>query len=116
MELNLVYLWLIALGAAMVAFVARMGWVLFGSASEPPEDPLLVAKWKRKRAWLLVSEGCALPLFATTAVLANMRGWVDPVLAVLYALVCSLLGFAFFLKTTKRIIASKLGMSESDES
>ena len=111
---DLVYLWFAAYGATLVAFVARMAWVLFGSASEPPEEPLELSRWKRKRRWLLASEFFALPLFATTAVLATARGLIDSILAIFYALVCALLGFAFFLRATRRLVSDKLGL-EQDE-
>lgn len=109
---ELVYLWFLAYGATLVAFVARMAWLLFGVASEPPDDPALYSKWKRKRYWLLISEFCALPLFATTAVLATVKGWIDPVYAIIYALVCSLLGFAFFLRATKKVVKDRFGFEE----
>ena len=111
---EVVWLWVAAYGATLVAFVARMSYVLFGVASEPPDDPKEYTKWKRKRLWLLTSEFCALPLFATTAALATIKGWVDPILAVFYALVCALLGFGFFLKTTRKIVSERFGIEPDD--
>jgi hypothetical protein len=106
---EIIRLWLAAYGAALVAFGARITFLL-GFRPDPPEDPLARAQWIRKRRWLIVSEFAALPLFATTAVLAVVERWVTPVSGVLFALVAGALGFAFFLHALDTVLRRRIGM------
>jgi hypothetical protein len=102
-------LWLTAYGAALVAFAARITFLL-GFRPDPPEDPLERARWVRKRRWLIASEFAALPMFATTAVLAVVEHWMTPVSGVLFALVAGALGFAFFLHALDTVLRRRIGM------
>lgn len=108
---EIVRLWLVAYGAALVAFAARITFLL-GFSPDPPEDVIERARWVRKRRWLIASEFAALPLFATTAVLAVVEKWMTPVTGVLFALVAGALGFAFFLHALDTVLRRRIGMEE----
>lgn len=101
-------LWLIAYGSALCAFVARIVYMLGVVTVDPPDDPLQLARWQRRRRWLVASEFAALPMFATLSVLAAWQGWLTPVAAVIAALVSGALGFAFFVHALESVIRSKL--------
>jgi hypothetical protein len=106
------WLWAAAYVAALVAFAARMAFLLFGIATDPPDDPGAYQRWARRRRWLIISEFAALPMFATLAVLSAAKGWVDPVTAVIGALVSGALGFAFFLHAVEALIRRRLAIGE----
>ena len=95
--------------AALVAFAARVTYKL-GFNPDPPDDPGELARWVRRRRWLLFSEFSALPLFATSAVLAADARWLSPVSSVMFALVAGALGFAFFLHALDTVVRRRLGM------
>ncbi|KKC24942.1 hypothetical protein [Sphingomonas sp. SRS2] len=109
---DIAWLWVLAYGAALTAFAARIAFLLFGIAGDPPDDPALYQRWSRKRRWLIISEFAALPMFATLAVLGAAKGWVDPVTAVIAALISGALGFAFFLHAVEAIVRRRLSIEE----
>ena len=106
---EIIRLWLVAYGAALVAFAARITFLL-GFRPDPPEEEIERARWLRKRRWLIASEFAALPLFATTAVLAVIEHWLTPVTGVLFALVAGALGFAFFLHALDTVLRRRIGL------
>jgi hypothetical protein len=106
------WLWLLSYGAALTAFAARVSFLLFGLGTEPPNDPSEIDQWRRKRRWLILSEFSALPMFATLAVLGAAKGWVDPVSAVIAALISGALGFAFFLHAVEAIVRRRFSIDE----
>lgn len=106
---EIIRLWLVAYGAALVAFAARITFLL-GFRPDPPEEDIERARWLRKRRWLIASEFAALPLFATTAVLAVIEHWLTPVTGVLFALVAGALGFAFFLHALDTVLRRRIGL------
>ncbi|MCZ4340192.1 hypothetical protein O4H52_01140 [Sphingomonadaceae bacterium G21617-S1] len=106
------WLWVSSYAASLTAFSARIAFLLFAVASDPPDDPQAYARWARKRRWLIFSEFSALPMFATLAVLGAAKGWVDPVTAVIGALVSGALGFAFFLHAIEGVIRRRLALGE----
>jgi hypothetical protein len=105
-------LWLAAYGAALVAFAARITFLL-GFSPDPPEGVVQHAAWLRRRRWLIASEFAALPLFATTAVLAVVEKWLTPVSGVLFALIAGALGFAFFLHALDTVLRRRIGMDST---
>ncbi|RST30172.1 hypothetical protein HMF7854_04515 [Sphingomonas ginkgonis] len=101
-------LWTLCYFAALTAFAARIAHQLFSLGSEPPEDPVELAHWRRRRRWLMTSEFSALPMFATLSVLAAEQGWVSPVTAVIAALCAGALGFAFFLHALEAVVMRRI--------
>lgn len=106
---DIVTLWLLAYGAAVVAFAARITFML-GFNPDPPVDAAERAIWARRRRWLIISEFAALPMFATLSVLAVEHGWLAPVTGVLFALVAGAMGFAFFLHALDTVLRRRIGM------
>ncbi|HEX8585067.1 MAG TPA: hypothetical protein VF680_11720 [Allosphingosinicella sp.] len=102
-------LWLLTFFAAFVAASARLAWLLFGpTAADPPEDPVQLAAWKRKRHWVTISEFAALPAFATGWVAAGMC-WTLPVpLVVLGSMASGALGFGFLLNALHTIVLRRV--------
>lgn len=103
-------LWLLSYGAALVAFGARVTFRL-GFDPDPPPDPIDRANWSRRRLWLIGSEFSALPMFATIAVLAVAQKWITPITGVLFALLAGAMGFAFFLHALDTILRRRIGMN-----
>ena len=103
-------LWVLAYGAALSAFVARIVYLLGVVTIDPPPEPQAVQQWQRKRRWLVASEFAALPMFATLSVLAVAQGWLSPVAAVIAALVSGALGFAFFVHALETVVRNRLNV------
>ncbi|API58105.1 hypothetical protein BSL82_01325 [Tardibacter chloracetimidivorans] len=99
-----------ALFGGLIICGAKLGYLLFGISSEPPEDPLALKSWERKRRWLVISELAALPAFAAIAVLAGrLRHWpVEGVVAL--SMVLGALGFAFFLDAVRTLVSRRLNI------
>lgn len=103
-------LWLLSLFGGLALCGARLGWLLFGVAPNPPVDAEAFNLWQRKRRWLIFSELSALPAFATISVLVGrLREWpVEGV--ILLSMVLGALGFAFFLDALQTIVRRRVGM------
>lgn len=112
MKLEDFLLWLLSLIAGLALCGARLGWLLFGVAPEPPADPAAFVLWQRKRRWLVFSELSALPAFATISVtIGRLRGWpIEGV--ILFSMVLGALGFAFFLDALQTLVRRKVGLAE----
>lgn len=89
--------WTFSLFAALVIVVGKLGMMLFALSSDPPEDPVLAAHWRRKRLWLAYSELLALPAFATIALTATIYLKLEPVTSIPIAMALGGLGFGFLL-------------------
>lgn len=113
-RLDVITLWAISYFAALFAFVARITYLLGIADPQLPEDPLDRARWERRRRWLIIAEFSALPMFSTIAVLAAYRGLVDPVTAVIFALVSGALGSAFFLHALGILVSRRFGLGRSE--
>lgn len=102
-------LWVLSLAGGLALCGARLGWLLFGVAPEPPADVEAFKLWQRKRRWLIFSELSALPAFATISVLVGrLREWpMEGV--ILLSMVLGALGFAFFLDALQTIVRKRLG-------
>ena len=71
-----IVLWLLAWGGGLAICGAKLAYMLFGISSEPPDDPVALRAWVRKRKWLVISELAALPAFASIAVIiGKLRAW-----------------------------------------
>lgn len=105
---DLVVLWGAAYFGALVAFAARIAWLLYGVGDLPPEDPAQLAAWERRRRWMIISEFCALPLFATAMVTGGLEwGWSVPV--VVGGSMCGgALGFGFLLHALQTIVTRRI--------
>lgn len=104
----LLWLWSLCGGMAMVG--ARLGWMLWGIAPEPPLDPAALGLWERKRRWLVFSELSALPAFATIALgIGRLKEWPDWGV-VIATMVMGALGFAFALDALQTIFRKRLGI------
>lgn len=104
-------IWLLAWFSALAFCGARLAWMLFGVATDPPDDLAALKIWERKRRWLVISELAALPAFATLAlVVGKLRQWpVEGI--VLFSMLLGALGFAFFLDALQTIIRRRVGMN-----
>lgn len=108
MKYDDVFLWLASLAAGLAMVGARLGWLLFRVAPEPPADAVAQAMWRRKRTWLVISELSALPAFATIAVMVGrMRGWDGPQVIIL-SMALGALGFAFLLDALQTLVRSHM--------
>lgn len=101
-------LWLGSLFGGLAICGARLGWLMFGAAPTPPEDPKALSAWKRKRLWLVFSELSALPAFATlSVVLGRFQRWpIEGI--ILFSMILGALGFAFFLDALQTIVKQRL--------
>lgn len=104
------FLWALSLLGGLALCGARLGWLLFRVAPDPPDDEFALALWKRKRQWLVISELSALPAFAMISVIVGrLREWpIEGV--ILLSMVLGALGFAFFLDALQTIVARRLGI------
>ncbi|HEY4546093.1 MAG TPA: hypothetical protein VIG90_06670 [Pedomonas sp.] len=112
MKLDDLILWLLAWGGSLAFAGARMGFILFGLSSDPPDDPKARDAWERKRRWLIISELSALPAFASLAmVVGRMRDWpIEGI--ILFSMILGAVGFAFFLDALQAILRRRLGLTE----
>lgn len=111
MKADDVILWASSLLGGLALCGARLGWLLFRVAPDPPADLEAFQLWKRKRRWLIFSELSALPAFATISVLiGRLQEW--PIEAViLLSMVLGALGFAFFLDALQTIVKQRMGIN-----
>ena len=107
-------LWIMSLVGGLALCGARLGWLLFRVAPDPPEDGPALQLWERKRRWLIASELSALPAFATISVLVGrLREWpIEGV--ILLSMVLGALGFAFFLDALQTLVRKRIGMEGGD--
>lgn len=107
-----VVLWLLAWGGGLAICGAKLAYMLFGISSEPPDDPVALRAWVRKRKWLVISELAALPAFASIAVIiGKLRAWpLEGV--VLFSMLLGALGFAFFLDALRTLVSRRLGLNQ----
>lgn len=104
---EIILYWTLSLFGALAVVVGKLGLKLFALASDPPEDPVLAAHWRRKRLWLAYSELLALPAFATISVTAVIYLHWEPVTCILIAMGLGGLGFGFLLDALKYLAEKK---------
>lgn len=113
MKLDDLLLWLASLASGLALCGARLGWLLFGAAPEPPGDPAAFALWQRKRRWLIFSELSALPAFATISMtIGRLRAWPTEGV-ILLSMVLGALGFAFFLDALQSLVRQRMGLPDA---
>lgn len=114
MKLDDLALWALSLLGGLALCGARLGWLLFRVAPDPPLDIDAFKLWQRKRRWLIFSELSALPAFATISLLVGrLREWpVEGV--ILLSMVLGALGFAFFLDALQTIVRRRIGMEDGN--
>lgn len=106
-------LWLLSFGASLVVIAARVGFLMYGvNAEQPPDDPALMAHWKRRRMYLLISELSAVPAFATVGVVATEYWDLTPIASVLLAMLLGALGFGFLIHALEVIVRRRLEIKE----
>jgi sterol desaturase/sphingolipid hydroxylase (fatty acid hydroxylase superfamily) len=112
MKLEIIVTWFFALAGGLALCGARLSWLLFRMAPDPPEESIALRLWQRKRQWVVISELAVLPAFATIAVLiGRLQQW--PVEAmVLMTMTMGGLGFAFFLDALQVLVRRRMGMDE----
>lgn len=114
MKFEDIMLWLLSLLGGLAMVGARLGWMLFSIAPEPPSDPVAFGMWQRKRRWLVFSELSALPAFAMLAVtIGRLKGWPD-IGVILFTMALGALGFAFLLDALQTIFRKRLGLGGGD--
>lgn len=107
-----IYLWFWLFFGTLAGAGAKIAWLLFGVAVEPPDDPSAYHKWARKRKWVIISELSALPAFATFAyTIGDLYDW-PPAGLVLLSMCLGALGFAFFLDALQTVLRRKIGMDK----
>lgn len=109
---SILIMWVTSLFGGLVIVGARLGWLLFRVAPDPPVEPEALAAWKMKRHWLIISEFSSLPAFATVAVVTGVTQQWSVMSMVLMSMVLGALGFAFFLDALQTVVRRRLGMDE----
>lgn len=110
--LDITILWLLSFGSSLTVVTARLGLALFAVSQVPPVEPELLERWKRRRTYLMVSELCALPAFATAGVTATVYWDLPPIASVLIAMVLGALGFGFLMHAVETIVRKRLEMDQ----
>lgn len=101
-------LWSATYFGALVAFAARIAYLLFQASELPPEELAQLRLWKLKRRWMTISEFSALPAFATAWTLVSIQGWLSPPVVVLGSMASGALGFGFLLHALQVIVMRKV--------
>lgn len=102
-------LWCASLVAAAFGTGMRVAALLYGKrAIEPPEEPALMVHWQRRRRWIVISELSALPTFASLSV-ASVAYWgMNPVAAIIMAMVLAIAGFLLLLDGIQALVRLRL--------
>src|SRR3546814_12005736 len=103
---------MLSLAGGLALCGARLGWLLFRVAADPPDDPAALAMWERKRRWLIISELSALPAFATLAVLVGQLRPVPVGGGIILSMCLGALGLAFFLDPSRPNVQTRAGMGK----
>lgn len=103
--------WMASLFAATTVVVAKLGFKLYGAASDPPSDTLLALHWQRRRRYVALGEISALPAFATISVVLVSYYQLDPVAAVLLAMAQGFVGFPLLLDGAAFLFRKRIGLA-----
>ena len=103
-------LWLLSTFAALTMIAGRLGRALFGLAGDPPEDPVSLQHWQRRRKWLAYSELSALPAFGTIGVAATVHFNLPPVASVGISMVLGAVGFGMVLDAAVFLFRKRVGV------
>jgi hypothetical protein len=96
-RMELVIYWLVLALASLTGLSARLASKLFHVNELPPIDPEALRAWRRRRAYMAISEVCALPAFATGWMAASIQWNLSVPLVVLGSMVSGALGFGFLI-------------------
>jgi hypothetical protein len=83
---------------------------LFSLEETPPEDPILLKTWKRRRLYMIISEASALPAFATGWMAAAMQWDLSIPLVVLGSMCSGALGFGFLIHALQLYITKRAAL------
>lgn len=100
-------LWVLLALAALTGLSARLAMRLFSLDEVPPEDPLLLKTFNRRRIYMIVSEASALPAFATGWMAAALQWHLSIPLVVLGSMFSGALGFGFLIHALQIYITKR---------
>lgn len=112
-SIEITVLWICSFAASLTIVAGRVGLALFNLKEDPPTDPVLLANWRRRRTYLLVSEMMAVPAFATLGVVSTVYWNLDPIASVLISMVLGALGFGFLLHAVETLVRRRLEMNDA---
>lgn len=104
--------WAAALFSSSMVVAARLGQALYGTAADPPDDPVFERHWARRRRWIAISEISALPAFATVSIVLVSYYGLDPVAGVLLAIAQGFVGFPLLIDGAAWLFRRRLGMQQ----
>lgn len=104
--------WFCSIVATTTIVGGKLGLFLFRLSVDPPEDPILAAKWRMRRRWLAYSELSALPAFSTISVTFVIWYRIDPIVAVMASMFLGGIGFALLLDGAEWLFRKRLGLPE----
>lgn len=107
-RIELVLFWLLLALASLSGLAARLAMKLFSVNELPPQDPALHELWKRRRNYMLVSEVCALPAFATGWMAASYQWHLSVPFVVLGSMVSGALGFGFLIHALQTYVSRRV--------
>jgi hypothetical protein len=96
-RVELALFWLMLALASLSGLAARLAMKLFNVNELPPQDPALFQLWRRRRLYMLTSEICALPAFATGWMAASYQWHLSVPFVVLGSMISGALGFGFLI-------------------
>jgi hypothetical protein len=103
-RLELVLFWLMLALASLSGLAARLAMKLFNVNELPPSDADALKHWRRRRLYMMISEVCALPSFATGWMAAGSYWSLSVPLVVLGSMVSGALGFGFLIHALQTYI------------
>lgn len=107
-KIEIAVLWVLLALSALTGLAARLAMKMFDVTEMPPEDLAALKHWKRRRLYMLVSEVCALPAFATGWVAAGVYWNLPVALIVLGSMVSGALGFGFLIHALQTYVLRKV--------
>jgi len=105
---ELALLWIMLALSALSGLAARLAMKLFNVQELPPQDPTLFGNWKRRRLYMLISETCAVPAFATGWMAASMQWGLPVPLVVLGSMLSGALGFGFLIHALQTYVTRRV--------
>lgn len=107
-KFELVMFWFVLALASLSGLAARLAMKLFNVNELPPSDPDALVHWRRRRMYMMVSEVCALPAFATGWMAAAMQWQLSVPLVVLGSMVSGALGFGFLIHALQTYVLRRV--------
>jgi hypothetical protein len=107
-RLELALLWLMLALASLSGLAARLAMKMFNVNELPPQDPELHRLWQRRRLYMLISEACAVPAFATGWMAASYQWHLSVPFVVLGSMVSGALGFGFLIHALQTYVTRRV--------